>query len=56
MVPCIVLTLLIGLDKTSGITVVMATARRCHFSSFVIYSSGDKFEEHCFDICRDIFD
>ena len=45
---------------TSGITVVMATARqqddRCYFASFVMYISGAKFKEHCFNISRDILD
>ena len=30
--------------------------RRCHSVSFVMYISGAKFEEHCSDISRDIFD
>ena len=29
---------------------------RCHFVSFVMYGSGTKFEEHCSNICGDIFD
>ena len=29
---------------------------RCHSASFVMYISGDKFEEHCFDISGDILD
>jgi len=28
----------------------------CHFVSFVIYISGAKFQEHCFNISRDILD
>ena len=28
----------------------------CHFVSFVIYISGAKFKEHCFNISRDILD
>ena len=27
---------------------------RCHFVSFVMYISGAKFEEHCFNISGDI--
>ena len=29
---------------------------RCHFVSFVMYSSGAKFEEHCSNISGDILD
>ena len=29
---------------------------RCHFDSFVMYISGDKFEEHCFNSSRNILD
>ena len=29
---------------------------RCHFSSFLMYISGTKFEEHCLNIPRDILD
>ena len=29
---------------------------RCHSVSFVIYISGAKFEEHCFDISGDVLD
>jgi len=28
----------------------------CHFVSFVMYISGAKFKEHCFNISRDILD
>ena len=34
----------------------MAIARMCNFASFVMYSPDAKFEEHRFDISRDIFD
>ena len=27
---------------------------KCHFVSFVMYISGAKFEDHCFNISRDI--
>jgi len=29
---------------------------RCHSVSFVMYLAGVKFEEHCFNISRDILD
>ena len=29
---------------------------RCHSGSFVMYISGAKFEEHCFNISEDILD
>ena len=29
---------------------------RCHFASFVMHISGAKFEDHCFNISRDILD
>ena len=29
---------------------------RCHFVSFVMYISGAKFQEYCFNISRDILD
>ena len=32
----------------------MATTLWCHLVSFVMYISGAKFEEHCFNISRDI--
>ena len=28
----------------------------CHFVSFLMYISGGKFEDHCFNISRDILD
>ena len=37
-------------------TVVMATARRCHFLPFMMLVSGANFEEHFFNISRDICD
>ena len=29
---------------------------RCHFVSFVMHSSGAKFEDHCYNCFGDIFD
>ena len=37
-------------------SVKMATLRRCHSLPFVMHISGAKFEEHCFNISRDIVD
>ena len=45
-----------NLDRTSGKTVVMATAPQVLFFPFVMYISGTKFEEQCFNISRDILD
>ena len=36
--------------------VVMAMAPQTSFVSFVIYSSGAKFEDYCSNISRDILD
>lgn len=43
---------------TSGISVVMAMARQMSLCFFcdVKYSPDAKFEEHCFNISRDILD
>ena len=32
----------------------MATAQGCQFVSFVMHICGAKFQEHCFNISRDI--
>ena len=42
-------------DRTSGKTLVIATAQQVlYFVCFVVNISGAKFEEHCFNISRDI--
>ena len=45
-----------NLDRTSGKTAVMATATQVplYIYTFVMYISGTKFEEHGFNISRDI--
>ena len=40
--------------NTSGKTVVMTTAQGCHSVSVVMHNYGAKFQEHCFNISRDI--
>ena len=42
--------------KTGGESVAMATTRKGHSLSFVMYISGAKFKEHCSNISRDILD
>ena len=37
-------------------SIAMATARRGHFVSFVVYINGPKFEEHSSNIPRNIHD
>ena len=46
------------LIKTGPATKLLSwqQCHRCHFVSFVMYISGAKFEEHCFNIYRDILD
>ena len=40
--------------ETGAKRVAMETALRVHFVSFVMYIYGAKFQEHCFNISRDI--
>jgi len=40
--------------ETGAERVAMATAIRVSFSSFVMHLCGAKFQEHCFNISRDI--
>ena len=43
-----------GQKETGPERVAMATAQGRHFVSFVMDNCGAKFQEHCFDISRDI--
>ena len=44
-------------QETGAKSVAMATTQKmCHSISFVMYISGAKFEEQCFNISRDLLD
>ena len=43
-----------GQKETGAERVAMATALRVSFFSFVMDNCGAKFQEHCFNISRDI--
>ena len=43
-----------GQKETGAERVAMATALRAHFVSFVMDNYVAKFQEHCFNISRDI--
>jgi len=43
------------LKKETGVKSVGVIHSRCNSVSFVVYIAGAKFEEHCLNIPRDIF-
>ena len=43
-----------GQKETGAESIAMATAIRVSFVSFVMHIYGAKFQEHCFNISRDI--
>jgi len=43
-----------GQKETGAKRVAMATPLLCHFVSFVMHIYGAKFQEHCYNISRDI--